>query len=115
MLSLGVGSAAVPLIALLQKLGLGFGVQFAGLAIASAGIFVAAWFLPRAKVKQGMPSRDHGQQVELVDVDLADDVIGLAQVQRRGDGQEPPGKKDAGGCQAQQKASDGDKEQAPDE
>lgn len=53
-LSLGVGSAAVPLIALLQKLGLGFGAQFAGLAMASAGIFAAAWFLPGAKTQQDM-------------------------------------------------------------
>jgi MFS family permease len=47
-LSLGVGSTAVPLIALLQKAELGFDLQFAGLAISSAIIFMAGMFLPRA-------------------------------------------------------------------
>jgi MFS family permease len=47
-LSLGVGSTAVPLIALLQKAELGFDLQFAGLAISSAIIFVAGMFLPKA-------------------------------------------------------------------
>ncbi|SLN24970.1 Major Facilitator Superfamily protein [Roseovarius albus] len=51
-LSLGVGSAAVPLIAMLQRLGLGFEVQFAGLAMASVAIFTAAWFLPKTSTKQ---------------------------------------------------------------
>jgi MFS family permease len=46
-LSLGVGSAAVPLIALLQRMGLGFDVQFAGLAVSAAIIFTVGLFLPK--------------------------------------------------------------------
>jgi MFS family permease len=46
-LSLGVGAAAVPLIAFLQRAGLGFDLQFAGLAISSAIIFAAGLFLPK--------------------------------------------------------------------
>ncbi|WP_120499605.1 MFS transporter [Roseovarius sp. EL26] len=46
-LSLGVGSTAVPLIAILQKMGLGFEVQFVGLAVASAAVFTAGLFLPK--------------------------------------------------------------------
>ena len=47
-LSLGVGSAAVPLIAFLQRTGFGFDLQFAGLAMSSAVIFAAGWFLPKS-------------------------------------------------------------------
>lgn len=47
-LSLGVGSAAVPLIAVLQRTGIGFDLQFAGLALFSAIIFIAGLFLPRS-------------------------------------------------------------------
>lgn len=47
-LSLGVGSAAVPLIAFLQRTGLGFDIQFAGLATSSAIIFTAGLFLPKS-------------------------------------------------------------------
>ena len=46
-LSLGVGSAAVPLIAFLQRSGIGFDLQFSGLALASAIIFTAGLFLPK--------------------------------------------------------------------
>ncbi|WP_299026417.1 MFS transporter [uncultured Sulfitobacter sp.] len=46
-LSLGVGSAAVPLIAFLQRAELGFDLQFAGLAVLSAIMFAAGLFLPR--------------------------------------------------------------------
>lgn len=46
-LSLGVGSAAVPLIGFMQQAGYGFGVQFAGLAISAALIFMAGLFLPK--------------------------------------------------------------------
>tara|TARA_R110002049_G_scaffold34865_1_gene113084 strand:- start:804 stop:2015 length:1212 start_codon:yes stop_codon:yes gene_type:complete len=45
--SLGVGSAAVPLIAFLQRAELGFDLQFAGLAVSSAIMFAAGLFLPR--------------------------------------------------------------------
>jgi len=45
-LSLGVGSSAVPLIAWLQRTELGFTVQFSGLAVATAVIFCAGLFLP---------------------------------------------------------------------
>ncbi|WP_114285883.1 MFS transporter [Candidatus Halocynthiibacter alkanivorans] len=48
-LSLGVGSSAVPLIAFLQRTGLGFDLQFAGLAMSSAIIFAAGLFLPKSK------------------------------------------------------------------
>ncbi len=48
-LSLGVGSAAVPLIAFLQRTGFGFDLQFAGLAMSSAIIFTAGLFLPKPK------------------------------------------------------------------
>ncbi len=48
-LSLGVGSAAVPLIAYLQRTGLGFDLQFAGLAMSSAIIFTAGLFLPKSE------------------------------------------------------------------
>ncbi len=47
-LSLGVGSTAVPLIAHLQGSGLGFDLQFAGLAMAAAVVFTAGLFLPKS-------------------------------------------------------------------
>ena len=46
-LSLGVGSVAVPLIALLHGRGIGFDVQFLGLAVAVLIILAAALFLPK--------------------------------------------------------------------
>ena len=46
-LSLGVGSAVVPLIAMLQRAGVGFENQFAGLAVLSFIIFIAGQFLPK--------------------------------------------------------------------
>lgn len=48
-LSLGVGSLAVPLIAMLQHTGLGFDTQFAVLAISSATVFTAGLFLPKPR------------------------------------------------------------------
>ncbi len=47
-LSLGVGSAVVPLIAFLQRAGIGFEYQFAGLAVSSSIIFFAGLFLPKS-------------------------------------------------------------------
>lgn len=46
-LSLGVGSAVVPLVAFLHRAGFGFDFQFAGLAVGSSIIFAAAVFLPK--------------------------------------------------------------------
>jgi len=46
-LSLGIGAAAVPLLVLLSKNGIGFAGQFLGLALAAATILLAALFLPR--------------------------------------------------------------------
>ncbi len=46
-LSLGVGSAVVPLITFLQRSGIGFEHQFAGLAVSSSIIFVTGLFLPK--------------------------------------------------------------------
>lgn len=46
-LSLGIGSAAVPLIAFLQRAGFGFDIQFAGLAMSTSIIFVVGFFLPK--------------------------------------------------------------------
>ncbi len=46
-LSLGVGSVAVPLIALLHGRGIGFDVQFLGLAVVVLIILAAALFLPK--------------------------------------------------------------------
>lgn len=46
-LSLGVGSAVVPLIAVLQSAGFGFAFQFAGLALSSSAVFIAGLFLPK--------------------------------------------------------------------
>jgi MFS family permease len=48
-LSLGIGSAAVPMIAFLQRAGFGFDIQFAGLAMSSAIIFTAGLFLPKSE------------------------------------------------------------------
>ncbi|MCC5968670.1 MAG: MFS transporter [Pararhodobacter sp.] len=47
-LALGVGSASVPLIALLHKAGLGFGFQFTFLAMATAVVFTVGWLLPKS-------------------------------------------------------------------
>ena len=46
-LSLGIGSIAVPLIALLHKRGIGFEAQFPGLALTALVILFAAMLLPR--------------------------------------------------------------------
>ena len=46
-LSLGIGSIAVPLIALLHKRGIGFEGQFPGLALTALIILIAAMLLPR--------------------------------------------------------------------
>ena len=57
-LSLGVGSAAVPLIAVLQRAGIGFDLMFAGLAVSSSVIFFAGLFLPKLQrpIKQLEPN-----------------------------------------------------------
>jgi MFS family permease len=47
-LSLGIGSAVVPLIAFLQRAEIEFEHQFAGLAVSSSIIFVAGLFLPKS-------------------------------------------------------------------
>lgn len=47
-LSLGVGSATLPLIAFLRKAELGFDIQYAGLAFLSAAIFTTGLFLPKS-------------------------------------------------------------------
>lgn len=46
-LSLGVGAAIVPMIALMHGRGFGFDIQFAGLACAALIVLTAAFFLPR--------------------------------------------------------------------
>lgn len=46
-LSLGVGSAAVPLSAFLQRAELGFDLQFSGLTVSSVFMFTAGLFLPK--------------------------------------------------------------------
>ncbi len=46
-LSLGMGSATVPLIATMHKAGYGFEVQFVALAISAAVVLVATFFLPQ--------------------------------------------------------------------
>lgn len=51
-LSLGVGSAVVPLIAYLQRAGIGFEYQFVGLAVSSAVIFFTGLFLPKSQRKE---------------------------------------------------------------
>ena len=48
-LSLGVGSTIVPLIAGLHHIGMGFDIQFQGLAIAASVILVAALWLPQMR------------------------------------------------------------------
>lgn len=46
-LSLGVGAAIVPMIATMHDRGLGFDIQFSGLACAALIVLAAAYFLPR--------------------------------------------------------------------
>lgn len=46
-LSLGIGAAVVPMIAVMHDRGLGFNIQFAGLAGAALIVLAAACFLPR--------------------------------------------------------------------
>lgn len=75
MLSLGVGSVAVPLIALLQRAGLGFDVQFAGLAVAAAVIFTAGLFLPKPGSAPGAGQAPGGPDQRLPPI--ADDITKL--------------------------------------
>ena len=49
-LSLGMGSATVPLIAIMHKAGYGFDVQFAALAISAGVVLVATFFLPQEHI-----------------------------------------------------------------
>ncbi len=48
-LSLGMGSATVPLIAIMHKAGYGFEVQFIALAILAGVVLVATFFLPQER------------------------------------------------------------------
>jgi thiol:disulfide interchange protein len=48
-LSLGVGSAVVPLIAGMHHIGLGFDIQFLGLAASAFVVLSAVWFLPKSR------------------------------------------------------------------
>lgn len=48
-LSLGIGSTAVPLIAFSQRAGFGFDILFVGLAMSASIIFVAGFFLPKMR------------------------------------------------------------------
>lgn len=48
-LSLGMGSATVPLIAIMHKTGYGFEVQFVALAISAGVVLVATFFLPQER------------------------------------------------------------------
>jgi len=49
-LSLGMGSATVPLIAVMHKAGYGFEVQFIALAISAGVVLVATLFLPQERI-----------------------------------------------------------------
>jgi MFS family permease len=51
-LSLGVGSAVIPLIAGMHYVGLGFDIQLLGLAAAAFVVLTAAWFLPRSRAQR---------------------------------------------------------------
>ena len=51
-LSLGVGSAVIPLIAGMHYIGLGFDIQLLGLAAAAFVVLTAAWFLPRSRAQR---------------------------------------------------------------
>ena len=53
-LSLGVGSAVVPLIAGMHHIGLGFDIQFLGLAVSASVVLTAAWFLPRSRGRRSV-------------------------------------------------------------
>ncbi len=53
-LSLGVGSAVVPLIAGMHQIGLGFDIQFLGLSASAFVVLTAAWFLPRSRAQHSV-------------------------------------------------------------
>ncbi|MDJ0957902.1 MAG: MFS transporter [Arenicellales bacterium] len=53
-LSLGVGSAVVPLIAGMHHIGLGFDIQFVGFAGSAFVVLIAAWFLPRHRFQHSV-------------------------------------------------------------
>jgi len=53
-LSLGVGAAVVPLIAGMHHIGLGFDVQFLGLAASASVVLTAALFLPRSRPRRAV-------------------------------------------------------------
>ena len=53
-LSLRVGSAVVLLIAGMHHIGLGFDVQFLGLAAPAFVVLTAAWFLPRSRAQRSV-------------------------------------------------------------
>ena len=57
-LSLGVGSAVVPLIAGMHHNGLGFDIQFPGLALSAFVVLAAAWFLPRSRTQRSMSAAE---------------------------------------------------------
>jgi len=57
-LSLGVGAAIVPMIAVMHDRGLGFDVQFAGLAGAALIVFTSACLLPRVPARAAPLSPD---------------------------------------------------------
>ena len=48
-LALGIGSAVIPLIAGMHHIGVGFDIQFIGLAGSAFVVLTAAWFLPRLR------------------------------------------------------------------
>lgn len=56
-LSLGVGSAVIPLIAGMHHIGLGFDIQFIGLAGSAFVVLIAAWFLPRRRTQLSMSAQ----------------------------------------------------------
>ncbi len=57
-LALGVGSAVVPLIAGMHHVGLGFDVQFLGLAASAFVVLAAAWFLPRSRARRSVSAAE---------------------------------------------------------
>lgn len=58
-LSLGVGSAAVPVIAILKRNGVGFELQYLGLALSAVGVLLAALCLPRRKPSALRAATEH--------------------------------------------------------
>ena len=53
-LALGIGSAVVPLIAGMHHIGVGFDIQFIGLAGSAFVVLTAAWFLPRLRAQHSV-------------------------------------------------------------